>query len=280
MPYRGWRADAIAMTIETFEQILQALVAFGYALPRLMAMFAMIPVLSRQALPGTLRIGVVTAVAVMVVPTLLESPGVAHPSGLRLLFVLGKEVVLGAGLGFVMAVPLWAFDAMGSFVDNQRGASIAQTINPMTGHDSSPLGELFSQAALTYLVASGGLLLLLDAAYRSYDLWPVFDALPRLSEQTPAILLGQLDRLMHLAVLLGAPVLVSMLIAELGLALVSRFAPQLQVFFLAMPIKSGLAMFVFSVYAVTLFDQGGAIIMDMSGALDTFGKALPPGARR
>jgi type III secretion protein T len=268
------------MIIDTFEQILQALVAFGYALPRLLAMFAMIPVLSRQALPGILRTGVVAAIAVMVVPTLLEPVRVLQLSTLETMFVLGKEVLLGTGLGFVVAVPLWAFDAMGSFVDNQRGASIAQTINPMTGHDSSPLGEMFSQAAVTYLVASGGLLLLLDATYRSYDLWPVFDLAPRLTDETPVVLLGQLDRLMHLAVLLGAPVLVSMLIAEMGLALVSRFAPQLQVFFLAMPIKSAVALFVFSVYAITLFDQGGVIITDMKRALDVFGKVVPPqGAR-
>ncbi len=264
------------MEIQTFEQILQVLVAFGYTVPRLMAMFAMIPVLSRQALPGTLRIGVVTAVGVMVVPTLLGPASAVERTTLEQLFIVAKEVVVGTGLGLVMAVPLWAFDAMGSFADNQRGASIAQTLNPLTGHDSSPLGELFSQAAVAYLVTTGGLLLLLDAAYRSYDLWPVFDTFPRMDPQAPVILLGQLDRLMNLAVLLGAPVLVSMLLAELGLALVSRFAPQLQVFFLAMPIKSGLAMFVFSVYAVTLFDQGGPIISDLQGALDTFAKVMTP----
>ena len=263
-----------------FDRPMQALFAFYYALPRLLAMFAMIPVLSRQALPGMLRMGVALGIGVLVVPTLMASPDAPERGTLLSLMLIGKEVVVGTLLGFIMAVPLWAFDAMGSFVDNQRGASIAQTINPLLGSDSSPLGELFSQAAVTYLVASGGLLLLLDAAYRSYELWPVFEMWPRLNAQAPQILLGQLDRLTLLAVLLGAPVLVSMLLAELGLALVSRFTPQLQVFFLAMPIKSGLAMFVFAVYAVTLFDQGGILINDMAGALAVFESMLERGATR
>jgi len=49
-------------------------------------------------------------------------------------------------------------------------------------------------------------------------------------------------------------VLLAMFMAELGLALVSRFAPQLQVFFLAMPIKSALGILVLMVYGSTLFD--------------------------
>lgn len=59
---------------------------------------------------------------------------------------------------------------------------------------------------------------------------------------------------MRLAILLSAPVMFAMFLAEIGLALVSRFVPQLQVFFLAMPIKSGLAMFILAIYTVLLFD--------------------------
>ncbi|WP_083745224.1 type III secretion system export apparatus subunit SctT [Variovorax sp. KK3] len=252
------------------ERPLDMLLAIACLLPRLLAMFASIPVLSRQALPGMLRIAVVFGLGLMIMPTVVDHQGVRAFSAPQLILLAGKEAALGFILGFMMAIPIWAFDAMGSIVDNQRGASIAQTLNPMTGHDSSPLGELFSQAAVTYLVISGGLLLLLDTAYRSYEFWPVFEFWPRLNADAPRILLGQLDRLLNLAVLLGAPVIVAMLIAEIGLALISRFAPQLQVFFLAMPIKSGIGMFVFAVYAVTLIEQGGKEINDFPAVVKSF----------
>jgi type III secretion protein T len=70
------------------------------------------------------------------------------------------------------------------------------------------------------------------------------------------LFLDQLARLVHIAVLLSAPVIVAMFLAEVGLALISRFVPQLDVFFLAMPIKSGLAVLVLLVYLATLFDYG------------------------
>ncbi len=223
-----------------------------YSLPRMLAMFSILPMLSRQALPGLLRIGVASAFAVFIVPTLVEDAMDFTRSGGSVLLLVTKEAMIGFVLGFLVALPLWALDIVGAYIDNQRGASIAASINPLTGHDTSPLGEMFSQAGMVVLLISGGLLLILELIYESYEMWPVFQMLPRLSENTPSIILGQMDKLMWLAVMLSAPVIFSMFLAEVGLGIVSRFVPQLQVFFLAMPVKSAIAMFVLSVYVASL----------------------------
>ena len=264
---------------DPFLQPMQLLATYAIAMPRLLVMFSMIPVLSRESLPGLLRFGVVAAMATLQVPGLLEPVAFGDRDPLAIAMLAGKESLVGMMLGFLIAIPVWAFDTMGSYIDNQRGASIAQTINPMTGHDSSPLGELFSQAAVTYLLAGGGLLLIMGIAYRSFELWPILSWTPHLSDEMPQILLAQLDRLTRLAVLLGSPVILSMLLAELGLALVSRFAPQLQVFFLAMPVKSGIAMFVFAVYAGTMFDIAHDDLLDASTALDSVKAMVGEGAK-
>lgn len=227
--------------------------AVFFAMPRLLAIFSILPVFSRQALPGLLRVGVAFSVAIFVVPSLVDQSLSVSRSGLLVLGILLKEVAIGFILGFVISLPIWAFEIMGAYVDNQRGASIAATVSPLTGHDSSPLGDLFSQAAVTFLLISGGYMLILSVIYDSFMIWRVFDWVPRFSSETPMILLSQMDKLMSLAVLLSAPVIFAMFLAEFGLGLVSRFVPQLQVFFMAMPIKSALAMFVFAVYATTLF---------------------------
>lgn len=228
------------------------MLALLYAMPRMMAMFSMLPMFNRQALPGLLRVGVGAAFAVMLVPSLFGNSLDQLRHGGLLLSILAKEAMLGFLIGFLVAIPLWAVDIMGAYVDNNRGASIAATINPLTGHDTSPLGELFSQAAMVLLLISGGLVMLLDLVYASYLIWPVFTLLPAFGEQTVSLLLGQLDRLMMLSVLFSAPVIFAMFLAEIGLAIVSRFVPQLQVFFMAMPIKSAIAMYVFAVYSATL----------------------------
>lgn len=232
-------------------------------MPRLLAFFSVMPMLSRQALPGLLRTGVACSIAIFVVPSLMEHSLSISRSGSLIIGLLIKEVAIGFCLGFFIAIPFWAFDIMGAYVDNQRGASIASTINPLTGHDTSPLGELFSQAAITFVMISGGFILILGALYDSYLLWPVFEWTPQFNNLMPRLVLNQMDRLMSLSVLLSAPVIFAMFLAEIGLGLVSRFVPQLQVFFMAMPIKSGLAIFVFAVYASTLFGYGAQEFEDI-----------------
>jgi type III secretion protein T len=115
------------------------MMAFFLALPRMLAFFSVLPMLNRQALPGILRIGVAGVFAVFLVPGLIDPARAMAFDAPRVIALCVKEGVLGFALGFVIAVPLWAFEAMGSYVDNQRGASIAETINPLTGHEASPM---------------------------------------------------------------------------------------------------------------------------------------------
>lgn len=236
-----------------FEYPFSWITALFFSMPRVLAFFSVFPLFSRQALPGLLRIGVASSIAIFLVPSLVAESLEESRSTFVLLGIILKEAGIGFAIGFIMALPLWAFDIMGAYVDNQRGASIAATINPLTGHDTSPLGELFSQAALVFLLISGGIVLVLGALYQSFLIWPVFEWIPKFNYLMPRMLLDLMDQLMSMAVLLSAPVIFVMFLAEIGLGLVSRFVPQLQVFFMAMPIKSALAMFVFAIYTTTLF---------------------------
>jgi type III secretion protein T len=248
--------------------------AFGYALPRFLAVFSILPLLSREALPLTLRLAVVGTFALFVSPSLME--GVAHQSGhLAVIGIVCKEVVIGVAIGFVLAIPLWAVETMGDLSDTQRGASIAQVLNPLTSHETSPLGQLFNQAVVTFLFVIGGFMLVLNVVYDSFRIWPVFGFSPTFSPDAARTALELLDHFMRLAVLLSAPVIFCMFVAEAGMALVSRFVPQLQVFFLAMPIKSGIAMLVFAIYGVVLFDYVHDILLEtIAGANRTVGSMI------
>ena len=230
------------------------LIAFSFALPRMLAVFSVLPMFNRQALPGMLRIGVAGGLSIFLVPSLIDPAMAIDRSTGQIMLICFKEALIGFLLGFIIAIPVWAFEIMGAYIDNQRGASIAQTLNPLTGHDSSPLGDLFSQTIVILLFVTGGFLLIISAIQDSYRLWPVFGMLPDLNAATPEFLLSLADRMMRLAIIMSAPVMFAMFLAEIGLAIVSRFVPQLQVFFLAMPIKSAIAIFIFSIYIALLFD--------------------------
>lgn len=256
------------------------LIALAYGMPRLFAMLSMLPLFTGQTLPPLLRAGLAFSISIFIVPLLVGPANAVERSGVVLLAILGKEAIVGFLMGLIVAVPVWAFEMMGDLIDNQRGASISQTLSPMTGHDTSPLGDLFAQAAVVFLFITGGFLLIVAALLDSYRIYPVFEWVPHFADSTPSYLLSLLDHMMRLAVLMGAPVIIIMFLAELGLALVSLFAPQLQVFFLAMPIKSGLAIFVFAIYAQTLFDfAGGELSATGSHIVDGLGQVFGRGAR-
>ncbi|WP_374608963.1 type III secretion system export apparatus subunit SctT [Diaphorobacter nitroreducens] len=247
----------------THQNVHDFLLALACAQPRTIALLAVLPMFHPQMVPGLLRLGVAAGVTLMVAPTLMPHVHADHPAAV-LLVLLCKEAFVGFVLGFALAIPFWAFEAMGFLIDNQRGASIASTLNPLTGNDSSPLGILFNQAFIVFFLVAGGFTLVLGLLYDSFRLWPVFQWAPTLNPDTVPLMLAQLDRLMTLCMLYGAPVVLAMFLSELGLALVSRFVPQLQVFFLAMPIKSALALLVLVVYLSTLFELGRGAIGELA----------------
>jgi type III secretion protein T len=231
--------------------------AFALTQPRILTLCLMLPIFSRQLLPGRLRGAVVMALGLLMVPVLL--PHIEHVDFdvLTLVGLILKESFIGLVLGFFVAMPFWIFEAMGSYIDYQRGASMGAFFNPTMGTEATSLALLFQLAYGVYFLSGAGLPLTLSMLYDSFRLWDVWQWTPTLHVDAIAVLLSQLDRLLELVVLFSAPVVVTMLLAELGLALASRFTPQLQVFFLAMPIKSGLAMLILALYMSTLLQNIG-----------------------
>lgn len=240
----------------TYEEAMSYIKTLALIQPRILAMFLVLPLFNTQLIPGMLRFAVAGALGLVMVPALMPVIAAVELDPMSLLLLILKETFIGFVIGYLAAIPFWIFEAVGFLVDNQRGASIAATLNPLTGNDSSPLGILFNQAFIVFFLISGGFSLLLGTLYDSYTLWSVVQWRPELRPESVPVMLGQLDRLVRMALLLASPALVAMFLAEFGLALVSRFAPQLQVFFMAMPIKSALAMLVLVLYASSLFEYG------------------------
>jgi type III secretion protein T len=239
-----------------YTQIKAFLLALTYTQPRILAMFIAIPIFNRQLFPGLLRYSVAAGVGALVAPLLMPAVIATELDAAQILVLIAKEAFVGFVLGFLISIPFVAFEAVGFLIDNQRGASIAATLNPLTGNDTSPLGILFNQAFIVFFFVAGGFSLMLELLYESFRLWDVFSWSPTFRADSVPVMLDQLSRLVRLAMLLAAPAIVVMFLAEIGLALVSRFVPQLQVFFMAMPIKSALAILVLMLYMTTLFEYG------------------------
>ncbi|WP_163834335.1 type III secretion system export apparatus subunit SctT [Spartinivicinus ruber] len=229
---------------------IQAVVlSYALALPRLLTFFTILPVFSKKALGGALiRNGITLSFALFVFPLMPTPEALATKPDYWLFSLLFKEIALGLMLGYCAAIPFWAIEAAGFFIDNQRGATLASVINPSLGTQTSPLGLLLSQAIITLFFVGGAALVCLKGLFLSYQLWPVGALLPAFTSDGVYFFLNQLDTVGYVAVLLAAPVIIGMFLSEFGLGLISRFAPQLNVFFLAMPVKSAVSQAILVVY--------------------------------
>ena len=172
----------------------------------------------------------------------------------QVLFVMIIEFAKGYLIGFSVGWIFWVVEAVGNIIDNQRGAAIASSVNPLMGQEASPIAILFSQAMITYFYAAGGMFVFLNIFYFSYLISPAGMQLPNLDASASTPVLALLDSAFELMFLLASPLILVMFIAEFALAMVSRFAPQIQVFILAMPIKSALAVFMMIFYFKTALD--------------------------
>jgi type III secretion protein T len=239
--------------VEVFRAYQGYLLAFLLVLPRAYAFVSVSQLLAPTAVPRLARNVAILVIAMPVTPLMLPCSDLFV--GRVGLFVgyFFKEVALGVIMGFLVFWLFWSIQAAGTLIDNQRGAAIASSIDPLQGHEAAPLGLLFSQAFITCFFSIGGFLIITMLLYRSCVIWPITEMLPIAVPEFPALMLGILDLGMKLAFILAAPIIAIMFVAEFALAMVSRFAPQVQVFILAMPIKSALAVVVLIFYMPLMF---------------------------
>lgn len=224
------------------------MLSFLLSLPRIAGMALFVPFFRASAVTGIVRNSIIMVLALVIFPLSHASLSETSFSGMQFLILIIKEALLGAFAGFIVSIGFFVPQAIGDFIDNQRGAAVASLFNPSIGDQAAIMGILFSQAFFAWFILSGGLLVLISAIFHSYSLWPIASFYPVFSEEALQAFLALVGDFLHLIALLSAPVIFAMLMTEFGLGLVGRFAQQLNVFFLAMPLKSITALIMILLY--------------------------------
>lgn len=247
--------------------------------PRIHAFMTTSQLFAPTAVPRLARTATIFILAIPVLPLNEQYAQVFERTAANYALHFAKEYIIGFLLGYLVGWIFWVVQAAGALIDNQRGAAIASSIDPLQGHETSPLGILFSQTFLTYVFVSGAVLPLFGLLYQSYAIWPTDRAIPLISDVFPAAVLQLFDTAMRLTFVLAAPIVAIMFMAEFALAIVSRFAPQVQVFILAMPIKSALAIFILIFYMAILMPHAAKQLQLAPGLADNFYNMLRVGER-
>ncbi|MFS0737220.1 type III secretion system export apparatus subunit SctT [Sphingomonas sp. 1P06PA] len=213
----------------------------GVATARIAAAFLLMPLFSTETIPALVRNSIFVAFGL--VSLLLQPNMPLSMAPLDWATMMLKEAFIGLTIGFFFGSVLWAMEAAGQIIDTKIGATMAQVVDPLSGHQTSLNGAFLGRLANVVFVFSGGLMLLVGILMESYAVWPISASLPHLDLRGLALFEQEFGRLMMLATLFAAPVLTVLFMIDAGLGLINRFAQQLNVFALSMSIKSFAATF-------------------------------------
>ena len=219
------------------ESALPFVAALALCTVRWLPTIVLVPVFAGHALSGAARAVVMLALALPAAPSVAVAFERAPLPLAAWLALAIKEGVLGMLLAGLVAVPFWAMEAAGSYLDYQRGGN-PQALDPAMSVETSALGTLLKQAFIVFLMHSGALHALLQIVAMSHTVWPTLAVLPPLDAHAWAPFGALLVAAMRFALLLAAPYLLALAAIEACFALLSRVNAKFPAYVAALPFKS------------------------------------------
>jgi len=210
-------------------------------LARVSGFLAALPIFGWRSAPARIKVGmalVLTLVFASVVPVEARLAESSLPAALVLVV---REALTGVGLGLAVALVFASVRQAGMIIKRQMGLAVAREVNPMTGEQSQPVGLLMEMCFTVFFLATGGHRLMLRLMARSWEVFPV-GRWPEMADATEAVLDAGLAMLLF-ALRLAAPMLAAFLVLAVGLAILARILPEMNILIASLPLRIGLGLF-------------------------------------
>jgi flagellar biosynthetic protein FliR len=191
------------------------------------------PPFNSRTIPGPVKAAFALALSVLLSTQI--APTLPDPTAGFLVVSTITEVVIGAGLGFVVQVLFNAVQMAGDLIDLSGGFSLQPAYDPLSMTQHSSVGRLQYLLATTLLFTSGGHLMIVKGFATSYVGLPVGGDVP--TDQLAQVLLKVFSMMFLAALQIAGPMVAVLLLADVALALLSRAAPALNVFSTGPPLK-------------------------------------------
>jgi len=220
---------------------------FFLSFTRVMATLIHVPVLGGKAIPNQIKIGLGLLLTLVLAPPVLGSSAAAALAPLpvfALVLAGGREMLIGTLTGFSAALTFGVLQMSGELMGLGIGFGAGRVLNPTFDQSDSVIEQAFLVITTLVFLILNGHHLFLRGLQQTFVAVPVNSPLPALSVEPLLALSGQL---LSAGVLMAAPILGAALLADVTLGLLARVAPQVQVFFLGMPLKIGLSLVVLAI---------------------------------
>ncbi|WAJ36056.1 flagellar biosynthetic protein FliR [Pseudomonas sp. GOM7] len=246
-------------------QISGWIAQFMLPLFRIASMLMVMPIIGTQLVPTRVRLYLALAICVVLVPTLPPMPQVDALS-LRSLLLIAEQVMIGVMLGFVLQLFFHVFTVAGQIIAMQMGLGFASMVDPTNGVSVPVLGQFMLMLVTLLFLAINGHLVVLEVLAESFVSLPPGQGL---MVQHYWELAGKLSWVIGAGLLLTLPAVTALLVINLAFGVMTRAAPQLNIFSIGFPLTLAMGLVIFW---ISLSDFGSLFQAIASDALQQLGE--------
>jgi len=246
--------DRLSLIVEYGQLLKSMMMLLAICSLRLFLAMMVLPATNDQTMQGVVRNGVALTLGIFIAWGQPMSM-VEDISTMTLLAILVKEGMLGLLLGFAVSTVFWIAEGVGVLIDNQAGYNNVQQTNPLSGEQSTPIGNLLSQLAICGFYLLGGMMALAALVFESFQWWPLSSTTPSWSGMLETFASMYTTSYMQATVKIAAPVVLVLILVDLGFGIMSKTADKLEPNNLAQPIKGAVALVMVGLLVALFFEQ-------------------------
>ena len=213
---------------------------------RMAALLSSIPVLANKNAPAVFKVGLALSVSLILFPLLNLNRMPQFNNAVAFGLGIAAEVVLGFAIGLAVKAIFAGIQLAGKLAGYQMGLAIANVLDPASSIQVPLISQVYNTVAMLIFVAINAHHWLLQALIESFKLVPPlgFQMKPSFVDYMVTLTAN----IFVIAIKVGAPVIVVLLITSVALGLIARTVPQMNIFIVAIPLKIvvGLMFLVFS----------------------------------
>ena len=230
------------------------LAALVFPLVRILAMIATSPVLGNTQVPKRVKIGLSVLLAIIIAPTIPAIPQVALGSPQGLLIII-QQIIIGVAMGFTMRLIFTAIEMAGELAGLQMGLGFASFYDPVNSAYSPIVARWLGMIAILAFLATDGHLYMLSALADSFTTLPIGNAM---SNEGFYSVVSWGSSIFTFGLQIALPIIAALLITNIALGILTRAAPQLNLFAVGFPITITIGFVVLTLsmpYFLPLFDR-------------------------
>jgi len=212
-----------------------------WPLIRVLGLIMVAPLFGHDSVPARVKIGLGFFIALIIAPTLPPMPDVGLGSW-HGLFILVQQLLIGVAIGFTMRVIFAAVEAAGEIVGLQMGLGFASFFDPQSAGQTLVLSQFFNILAVLVFLAVNAHLLLLGVLVDSFQSLPV--STQPLASTGFYNVAAYGSNVFAVGLQLALPLIAILLMTNLALGILTRSAPQLNIFAIGFPITLGVGLIV------------------------------------